>query len=159
MKIYKIAQSNKVLVVLRGLPGSGKSTLAQKLGQGGIVLSTDDYFEQDGIYEFDPLKLPEAHKWNYIRALNAMKQGISPIVIDNNNVRAWEAKPYVQEGLRYGYRIEVREADAPWKFDVEELARKNKHQVPADAIQKKLDQWEPDISVEDIMKSEMPEDL
>lgn len=159
MNWYKRAQSEKVLIILRGLPGSGKSTLANQLGQGGVVLSTDDYFEQGGEYAFDPYKLPEAHQWNYIRALNAMKRGISPIVIDNNVVKAWEAKPYVKEALRYGYRVDVREADTPWKFNAEELAKRNKHRVPLDVIQKKLDKWEPDISVEDIMKSEKPEGI
>lgn len=144
---------------MRGLPGSGKSTLAQQLGKGGIVLSTDDYFERDGEYVFDPLKLSEAHRWNYIRALNAMKKGISPIVIDNNTVQAWEAKPYVTEGLRYGYEIRIQEPNTPWKFDAEELTKRNKHQVPLEIIHKKLDKWEPNINVEDIVQSKMPEVL
>jgi len=160
MNWYRKSQAkDKLLVIMRGCPGSGKSTLARQLGEGGVVLSTDDYFNQGGEYIFDPDQLPRAHKWNYIRALRAMKEGISPIVIDNNTIKAWEAKPYVQEGLRYGYRIEIKESDAPWRFDVEELAKKNRHQVPADVIQKKLDKWEPNINIEQIMKSKIPEGL
>jgi predicted kinase len=41
----------KELFLLRGLPGSGKSTLAKSLG--GIRIEADQYFMEDGVYNFD----------------------------------------------------------------------------------------------------------
>ncbi|XP_074072180.1 NEDD4-binding protein 2-like 1 isoform X2 [Macrotis lagotis] len=90
--------SGKQLYLLRGLPGSGKSTLARQLKHDSpraLIFSTDDYFfKEDGTYEFNPDVLTEAHDWNQKRARKAMRNGISPIIIDNTNLHAWEMKPY-----------------------------------------------------------------
>lgn len=34
---------------------------------GGVVLSTDEYFIQNGQYQFEPNLLGEAHEWNHQR--------------------------------------------------------------------------------------------
>ncbi|NXQ57699.1 N42L2 protein, partial [Anthoscopus minutus] len=115
--------SQKLLLILRGLPGSGKSTLSRVLlGQGrdGIVLSTDDYFRQQYGYSYNAAQLGDAHEWNQKRAKQAMEQGKSPVIIDNTNTQAWEMKPYVEVALEKGYRVEFHEPDTWWKFDPEE---------------------------------------
>jgi len=155
MNWYKKAQS-KILYIIRGISGSGKSTMAQELGKNGKVFSTDDFFMVNGKYEYDPEGLTYAHWWNMGRTEEAMKQSISPIVIDNTNTQAWEAKPYVQMALKYGYQIEIKEPNTPWKFDAEELAKKNKHNIPKEAIEKMIKKWEPNITIENILKSEKP---
>ena len=146
----------KIVYILRGISGSGKSSLSQKLGAGGAIFSTDDYFMQSGSYNFDASKFGEAHQWNQQRAIKAMSEGISPIVIDNTHTEAWEAKPYVAAALQYGYQVEFAEPDTPWKFNAEELARRNKHGVPLERIQQMLKQWQPNITVDDVMNSELP---
>lgn len=149
--------SNKVLYVARGLSGSGKSTLAKKLaGDTGAIFSADDFFMNNGKYEFSTTKLGDAHQWNYKRATDAIRSGISPIVIDNTNVEAWEPKRYVEFALSNGYRIEIAEPDTPWKFNAQELYKRNTHGVPLETIQKKLDSWQPDITVEDILNADAP---
>ena len=151
----KIAQK-KTLYLIRGLSGSGKSTLAEELGQQGIIISADDYFMVRGQYVFDSEKLPEAHKWAQQKAIEAMKKGISPVVIDNTNVEAWEMKTYTQQGLKYGYQIEIREPNTPWKFNAEELARRNKHEVPQEIIEESLSKWDKDVDIQDILQSKTP---
>ena len=54
----------------------------------------------------------------------------------------------------YGYRVDIRESEAPWKFDVEELAQRNTHGVPKEVIETKLKEWEHDITIEDVMAAE-----
>ncbi|OXB58067.1 hypothetical protein ASZ78_008407 [Callipepla squamata] len=118
--------SQKVLLILRGLPGSGKSTLSRILlghSRDGIVLSTDDYFRQQDGYTYNAAQLGDAHDWNQKRAKQAMEQGKSPVIIDNTNTQAWEMKPYVEVALEKGYRVEFREPDTWWKFDPEELEK------------------------------------
>ena len=172
MKIYRLSQQTqqiqqepleqqdynkeKILIIMRGISGSGKSTLAKELGQNGIIFSTDDFFMKNGKYMFDPKKIGEAHQWNLNRAIQAMQQEISPIVIDNTNTQAWEAKKYVEEGKKRGYKIEVREPNTPWKFDAEELAKRNTHGVPKASIEKMLNRWEPDLTEEKILQSKSP---
>ncbi|XP_076220390.1 NEDD4-binding protein 2-like 2 isoform X2 [Aptenodytes patagonicus] len=118
--------SQKLLLILRGLPGSGKSTLSRiLLGQSrdGIVFSTDDYFRQQDGYTYNAAQLGDAHDWNQKRAKQAMEQGKSPVIIDNTNTQAWEMKPYVEVALEKGYRVEFHEPDTWWKFDPEELEK------------------------------------
>lgn len=142
MRIIKVAEKKR-MVIVRGISGSGKSTLARELGKGGVVLSTDDFFMVKGEYRFDRNLLGRAHAWNQNRTLYALERGVSPVVIDNTNV-AWEDfKPYVNMAKIRGYEVSYAEPDTPWKFDVDELTRRNTHNVPREAIQKMLDRWQP----------------
>lgn len=152
-------ENEKILFIVRGLPGAGKSTLAKQLaGEKGVSYSTDDFFMNAGKYQFDPNLLPSAHNWNFSRSVKAIDEGISPIVIDNTNVQAWEAKRYVKYAIDHGYKVEVREPDTPWKFDAKELAKRNKHGVTQAVIEKRLKKWDQDITVDDILNSVDPYD-
>jgi NEDD4-binding protein 2 len=156
----KAGEHNKRLIVVRGISGSGKSTLAKSLaGDTGVVFSTDDYFLDDEEYKFDVEKLGEAHGWNQSRAIAAMESGISPIVIDNTNTQAWEPQAYVKAALSNGYEVEIREPETDWKFNAEELAKRNKHGLPVERIQQMIDQWQPDITVDDILQAVPPEQI
>lgn len=111
---------------------------------------------KDGVYQFDLDKLTANHQANIARTEEAMKAGRSPIVIDNTNVSAYEAKPYVRLAQQYGYRVDVQQPQTPWRFDAAELARRNTHGVPQEAIQKMIDRWDDDFSTDAIMKSKAP---
>uniref|UniRef100_A0A8D0HAF2 NEDD4-binding protein 2-like 1 n=1 Tax=Sphenodon punctatus TaxID=8508 RepID=A0A8D0HAF2_SPHPU len=150
---------NKTLYLLRGLPGSGKSTLARQLKRefpSAVVFSTDDFFFQDGIYEFDHDYLEEAHKWNQKRARKAMKNGKSPVIIDNTNIHAWEMKPYVIMARDHNYEVIFREPDTCWKFNVSQLARRNNHGVPREKIQQMKEQYEHDVTFQSVLQSDKP---
>ena len=158
---------------MRGVSGSGKSTLANSLAEPSNIFSTDDFFVHEDDYIFDPSKLGEAHKWNQDRANEAMSKGITPIVIDNTNTQAWEAKAYVESADRHDYKlIIIKEPDSPiWKeilniiknggdFEevANELSRINKHDVPKEVILGMLQRYEPDITVDKIRDSKSPFD-
>jgi len=140
---------------MRGISGSGKSTLAQELGVGGVVFGTDDFWGED--YNFDRSKLGEAHQWNQDRAIKAMEQGISPIVIDNTNTQLWEMRPYVEAAVKHGYKVEFHEPNTPWKFNAEELAKRNSHGVPLDIIEQMLRNWEHNPTLESVLRAERPQ--
>lgn len=155
---------DKILIILRGISGSGKSTLAKYLvetaggSMQGAVYSTDDYFvnASTGMYTFDPSLLGQAHRWNQERSEQSMKAGLSPIVIDNTHTQKWEAKPYVSAARRYGYGVEIMEPETWWRRNPQELARRNTHGVSLEVIQRMLDRWEHDYTVENILVSEKP---
>lgn len=151
--INKILQGTKLLVLMRGLPGSGKTTLAKEMkGPTGVVLSTDDFFcDKHGRYIYDPSKIGEAHQWNKHRAIQRLKQGKTPIIIDNTNLQAWEMKPYVQLALQYGYEVTILDVGTPWKLNSKELARKNIHGVPAKKIEEMKDRYEQNVKLEDLI--------
>ncbi|XP_075598170.1 NEDD4-binding protein 2-like 1 isoform X1 [Balearica regulorum gibbericeps] len=147
------------LVLLRGLPGAGKSTLARQLKRdypGAVVLSTDDFFIENGVYMFEPDFLEDAHKWNQKRARKAMKNGKSPVIIDNTNIHAWEMKPYVMMARENRYEVIFQEPDTPWKFNVQELARRNTHRVPREKIQRMKEQYEHNVTFHSVLHSEKP---
>ncbi|CAM5076329.1 unnamed protein product [Eretmochelys imbricata] len=155
----KLRRLQKLLLILRGLPGSGKTTLSRiLLGQNrdGVVFSTDDYFRQQDGYTYNVAQLGDAHDWNQKRAKQAMEQGRSPVIIDNTNTQAWEMKPYVETALGKGYRVEFHEPDTWWKFDPEELEKRNKHGVPREKIAQMLERYEYQMSISVVMNSVEP---
>ncbi|NXL35736.1 N42L1 protein, partial [Glaucidium brasilianum] len=147
------------LVLLRGLPGAGKSTLARQLKRdypSAVVLSTDDFFIENGVYMFEPDFLEDAHKWNQKRAHKAMKNGKSPVIIDNTNIHAWEMKPYVMMARENRYEVVFQEPDTPWKFNVRELTRRNIHHVPQQKIQRMKEEYEHNVTFRSVLQSEKP---
>ncbi|KAF7461207.1 NEDD4-binding protein 2-like 1 isoform X1 [Marmota monax] len=150
----------KHLYLLRGLPGSGKTTLARQLQHDfprALIFSTDDFFfREDGAYEFNPDFLEEAHEWNQKRARKAMRRGISPIIIDNTNLHAWEMKPYAVMALENNYEVIFREPDTRWKFNVQELARRNIHGVPREKIHRMKERYEHDVTFYSVLHAEKP---
>lgn len=152
-------RSSLVLILMRGLPGSGKSTLARELlstGPNGLILSTDDYFDQRDGYRYEVGLLGAAHEWNQSRAKDAMHDGRSPIIIDNTNLQAWEMKPYVRMALERGYKVDFCEPDTSWKFDPYELEKRNKHGVPQEKIAQMMDRYSFPISIDIVMSSQEP---
>jgi len=132
------------LILIRGLPGSGKSTLAKNLaGKTGIIHSVDDYFIKDGIYKFEEEKLSEYHDLNLYATIESMEKGISPIVVDNTNLMSIWVISYVTEAKLHDYEVLVEETQTPWRFDVEELYRRNIHGVPKERLQIMKDMYEP----------------
>nr|XP_009684899.1 PREDICTED: NEDD4-binding protein 2-like 1 [Struthio camelus australis] len=121
-----------------------------------VVLSTDDFFSRNGVYVFEHDFLEDAHKWNQTRADKAMKNGKSLVIIDNTNIHAWEMKPYVMMARENSYEVLFREPDTPWKFNVQELARRNIHDVPQQKIQRMKEQYEHGVTFHSVLRSEKP---
>ena len=118
------------LVLIRGLPGSGKSTLAREyVRQGWLQLEADQFFVgADGVYRFDPAKLPEAHQWCIRLTALALAAG-QRVVVSNTFVRLWELQPYLE--LEPGAKILV----ATGRYQ-------NLHGVPDAVVARMAAAWE-----------------
>ncbi|NWX84630.1 N42L1 protein, partial [Nothoprocta pentlandii] len=121
-----------------------------------VVLSTDDFFIRSGVYVFEPDLLEDAHRWNQARAEKAMKNGKSPVIIDNTNIHAWEMKPYVMMARENNYEVTFQEPDTPWKFNVQELTRRNSHGVPRHTIQRMKDEYEHGVTFHSVLRAAGP---
>ncbi len=121
------AEYRGLLIIMRGVPGSGKSYDANKYAEDPAkVFSTDDYFDQlEGGYRANWAvdKLFTAHRWNQHRVRAAMQRGVSPVVVDNTNLTAREAEPYVYMARMYQYLPEVRESISPWWKEIAEFLK------------------------------------
>lgn len=154
-------KNKKVLYMARGLPGSGKTFTMSKLVPKQNIFSSDDFWGPN--YEFNPEHIGHAHAWNLRKAKKAMLNGITPIGIDNVNIKWDHIKPYVKFAKENGYEVKYIESNSPWwkaissylkdpKFKegnpnfekvAEFLAKKNVHNVPIDVIKDMLNQWQP----------------
>ncbi|ORX41761.1 hypothetical protein BCR36DRAFT_172317 [Piromyces finnis] len=156
------SENKKIIYILRGLPGSGKSTLAKSLLESsnsqGIILSTDDFFMEDGVYKYDVTRILEAHRFNQNLCKENCEKGVTPVIIDNTNVKRRDAKVYIEIAVQYGYEVQVREPDTPWwkSRNIQELTQKTVHGVPEEKIQKMLERWDDDFSVETILNEDGP---
>jgi len=119
-----------MLTLIRGLPGSGKSTLARSMAD-HVHIEADMYFTvpRTGEYRFDPDRLSNAHNWCQWRTRRALAEG-SRVVVSNTFTRAWEMRPYFDMCAN----VRVIECKGHWP---------NVHGVPADAIARMAERWEP----------------
>jgi NEDD4-binding protein 2 len=146
----------KELIILRGVSGSGKSTLAKQLVGNGIILSTDDYFMNNGMYDFDPTKLGVNHKKNQDRTEKSMIEEISPIIIDNTFSKEWKIKPYVQLADKYGYEVDIKELPIP---HIDELMRRQESRksinksLPRETVERMINNFKKNITADDVRKS------
>lgn len=147
-----VTRPNQELIFMRGVPGSGKSTAGKKVGQGGAIHSTDDLIDKQGDYReffnnmvqsknFGPLS--QMHALNFKNAIKSIQDGVSPVVIDNTNIKPSEMKNYAIKALELGL------ADENIKFvnvgtggaTAEELAKRNLHGVPLEKIQQMIQSY------------------
>ena len=130
---------------MRGISGSGKSTQAKQIQakEGGVIYSTDEFFyDKQGNYNFNQEDLIPNHQKNVRRAYQAMQQGISPVIIDNTNLKYEYAESYVRFAHKYGYQVKVVEPSSPWAFNKDELVKRNAHGTPEDKIQAMMHDYE-----------------
>uniref|UniRef100_A0A8C6S3A0 NEDD4-binding protein 2-like 1 n=2 Tax=Nannospalax galili TaxID=1026970 RepID=A0A8C6S3A0_NANGA len=85
-----------------------------------------------------------------------MRNGISPIIIDNTNLHAWEMKPYAVMALENNYEVIFREPDTRWKFNVPELARRNIHGVSREKIHRMKERYEHNVTFHSVLHAEKP---
>lgn len=94
-----------IICLVRGLPGSGKSTFVEKTLTGFTQIEADQYFiDELGNYNFNSMKLKEAHEWCYNRTEENMKLG-QLIAVSNTFTQEWEMKEYYELASKYNYTI------------------------------------------------------
>uniref|UniRef100_A0A6I8MXL8 NEDD4 binding protein 2 like 1 n=2 Tax=Ornithorhynchus anatinus TaxID=9258 RepID=A0A6I8MXL8_ORNAN len=85
-----------------------------------------------------------------------MRNGDSPIIIDNTNLQSWEMRPYAVMALENNYEVIFREPDTRWKFNVQELARRNIHGVSKEKIRRMKEWYEHGVTFRGVLHAEKP---
>lgn len=122
----------KKLIIIRGLPGSGKTSLARLMSS--VVCEADDYFIQNGVYQFDRDKLKEAHQQCQNKCREAMQAELEIIVVSNTAVRRWEMEVYKGYAVAFGYQVFEITMSGPLYPSI--------HGVPEEVIRRMKDTWE-----------------
>lgn len=133
----------KRLILMRGFPGSGKSTMANRIAMqfaNSVIYATDDFWMNNGRYEFDPTRLTEAHEWNQARCEKALEED-KVVIVDNCNICQEHMQPYLDMASRHGAEVEKQVAPLN-NEDLETLFRNNSHDVPYHIFEKMKEQWE-----------------
>ena len=121
------------LILIRGLPGSGKSTLAVLLAKAGFLhFEADQYFVQEGKYNFNATHVAEAHAECLRRTQNAIANGFS-VVVANTFTRQWEMAPYHDIAKKHNLICNVYTAGGDFE---------NIHNVPPSVIASMRNRWE-----------------
>ena len=131
--------------LIRGISGSGKTTLARAIYRGEqttVMVAADDYFYEEGEYRFNPSDLPKAHAMCLDVASSALEEGAC-VIVHNTFTQRWEMEPYIKLAKDTGSRLVVLSTYDGGCTD-EELAERNSHGVPLDAIRRMRERWEMD---------------
>lgn len=126
------------LYLLRGLPGAGKSTLAKSICSGkesALHFEADQYFTSPGgTYNFDPVKIKQAHEYCKQSTLHAMVDGVKDIVVSNTFTQGWEMEAYYKMAEDQGYDV--------FSIVVENRhGGENIHSVPKETIKRMADRF------------------
>lgn len=102
----------------------------------------------------DGSELGKMHYKNLLNAQKSMDYGISPVVIDNANIKPYEAKKYVEYGLKKGYDVIIKDIGTN-SLDAETLAGRNSHGVPLEKIEKMIQTYKSigELTVDKIMEA------
>ncbi|KFD69144.1 hypothetical protein M514_02977, partial [Trichuris suis] len=127
-----------------------------QMNRDSVVCSADEYFKNDeGVYVFDPERLSDAHRFCLQRAVAAMENKVSLVIIDNTNTKRWEMKRYVTSAYRHGYKIFFLEPQTPWRFDAYECASKSVHDVSLASIQRMIETFEHGVTLADFFEGQI----
>jgi len=105
-----------------------------------VTFEFDEYFyTQVGTdpsrYDWSRNRLSDAREWNVERASIALEQGLSPVVLDDDNGLGQTTRRVVCAALEHGYEIEFQEPRSPWWREIRELLRDKNANKPA------LEKW------------------
>ena len=167
----------RVVYLMRGLPSCGKSRTAKRLaGDAGIVCETDAYYhtqvgDDPARFDYDARLMWNAKLWNMRNFRRAVREGISPIVVDRGNAMSRDTQRYARFASACGYDVQIVEPESPWWQELrvllkhkkhtgpildvwaKKLAKMNRstHRVPAREIRRRMSKWKHDLTVQDIL--------
>ncbi|ESE43133.1 ATP-binding protein [Shewanella decolorationis] len=146
--------TQKLAIIMRGLPGSGKSHWVEqfvanlpledalRIRQGGIF-STDSFFYEGEVYRFDAKKLSEYHQRNLTAFIQALSNDQPIVICDNTNLCRWEYMAYEAAAKALGYQVRIVLIGEPLDDAHQKLcAERNRHRVPLTQIRRMAKQFE-----------------
>lgn len=131
------------VILIQGCSGAGKSRYANRIANGALILSSDDYFvRKNGQYVFNPKELSKSHAACFSKFLRALQAGEQRVIVDNTNTTASALNPYVMaieahnfEKPHQPYRWELHRVVC---LDIDAAVEFNTHGVQRYVIERHL---------------------
>jgi predicted kinase len=111
------------------IPGSGKSTWIESNPKASVH-SADTFFMKEGVYQFNPAFLADAHNACLRGFMRDCIGGQLLVVVDNTNTTIEEIAPYYAIAEAEGYNVSL----FTFMVEPEIAAKRNTHGVPLHAI-------------------------
>jgi predicted kinase len=141
ISLYENNNTERNVIILRGVSGSGKSTVAKLFSEPKVICTADDFFEKNGGYDFDASKLGQAHKECQNKFECALQDPkITNIVVANTNVKPSDYQYYMDTAKKYGVRVISLIIER--RHDGE-----NVHSVPDFVLQRQQDSLKNDMRI------------
>tara|TARA_R100001129_G_scaffold185783_1_gene175121 strand:- start:88 stop:540 length:453 start_codon:yes stop_codon:yes gene_type:complete len=103
------------LIIMQGHSSSGKSSFARQFAKDtDIIISTDDYFMDNGAYKFNEEYLEQHHKSTFNDCVKIMEEHSGSyekenaeftLWLDNTNTKPEHVKPYLEQAKKFGFQI------------------------------------------------------
>lgn len=99
--------SDRFVVIIRGISGAGKSTFANLFAEPKSICTADDFFYDNvGKYNFDPSKLGQAHGECQNKFECALRdKSIKTVLVANTNVKPSDYQYYMDKAAEYGVKV------------------------------------------------------
>lgn len=133
--------SAPVLTLVVGLPGSGKSTFAKTVPNASHYEADMFFVDKDGNYNFDRMKLKQAHEWCQRMTKNDLSAGRS-VVVSNTGLTKLEREAYYRIAKSCGAGIRVKVMTGNYG---------NIHNVPEETLKMMKSRFQP-VGRDEIME-------
>lgn len=125
--VNECVESNRKLIIIRGIPGSGKSTFALQLryifiivhGIYPMIAEADNYMGAT----FDSKRLQECHDKCQAATKTKLNNGGYVIVSNTSSTKA-EVKPYIEMSFTAKTGMSIQQPPTPWKHNIDMCRKK-----------------------------------
>ena len=145
--VYK-KESPKTVTIIRGPPGSGKKYLVSQLEQdnNGVfaVCDKNQYFVQNGEYNFKGCELSRAEQSSRIKLLNAISKGTRNIYVINYFNELWMYQEYLRLAKMHNYKTQILEIPCLDKDHLSYFNKRAVYETPYSKSKNCYNSWESD---------------
>ena len=136
------------VIIMRGIPGSGKGYCVEHIlsaEREPVAVCSADALRTttDGRYMFDAASNSRIHSECFGIFVQALREGVPVVIVDNTNIHLWEFSNYVSVARLAGYDVEVVEVMPETVEGMRLCAMRNVHGVPAEAVARMAVEFEP----------------
>lgn len=144
---FKKKKSNEVIVI-RGVPGSGKNCLIYDLEYDNdsnfSIISSDDFFEKNGIYKFDRKLINKSNSYSFQKFHDCLKLKIPRIYVKNINNNKWMYSNYISLANTYNYKVKIIEILCDDENHLYYFNKRSAHSPPMSYSKNVYNNWDYD---------------